>query len=243
LIALEDHLKRVERMAHMGEMAAGLAHEIKNPLASVSGAIQMLEGELDPDSDNKRLIQIALRETDRLSELINNFLLFARPPEGKSEIVDLGKAVEEISSLFEKDVVVNKTIKIKRELIQDAFIEIDPKHLRQVLWNLLLNAAEAIENEGAVRIKMDRWKSELVSVKISDNGAGMSRETMGSIFTPFFTTKSNGTGLGLSIVHRIVESYNSRLDVDSRIGKGSSFTLNFKRAFHGVPGGHMLSQS
>lgn len=229
LIALEDNLRRVERMAHMGEMAAGLAHEIKNPLASVSGAIQMLSGELDPESDSKRLIQIALRETDRLSELINNFLLFARPPEGKAEIVDLGGAVEEIASLFEKDLSVKNKILIERKILHGAFIEIDPKHLRQVIWNLFLNASEAIDGEGSIRIEMDNQKKRLIVVKISDNGSGMNKETMDSIFTPFYTTKANGTGLGLSIVQRIVESYNCRLDVDSHVGEGSVFTLNFRR--------------
>mgnify|MGYP001828254204 CR=1 FL=1 len=226
LWAMEDHVKRVEKMAAIGEMAAGLAHEIKNPLASMSGSIQILKDGLELDADHARLMQIVLREADRLSSLVNNFLLFARPPAGRVENIELGKAILETVELFEKDGSCQERILIHRDIAKDLYIAMDPVHFRQVLWNLLLNALEAIDGEGSIDIKLESLKNLHAVIKITDNGCGMSNETMKSIFDPFFTTKQNGTGLGLSIVHSILESYDGRLDVKSMEGTGTTFTLN-----------------
>lgn len=236
LLALEDHLERVERVAHVGEMAAGLAHEIRNPLASLSGAIQLLKVDLEHDADSSRLMQIVLRETDRLSELVNNFLLFARPPEGNREYVDLGKMIGDLVSLFENDTRKNLGISIEIDLLTDIYVEIDPAHLKQILWNLLLNATEAIEDFGVVKIEMTGVKrNQEVMVEISDTGCGMNEDTIKSIFDPFYTTKSHGTGLGLSIVHRILEAYGYRIDVESKINTGSSFAIKFNNILFSKP--------
>lgn len=228
LAAMEAHLGRVQNLAQIGEMAAGLAHEIKNPLASLSGAIQILRGEMENNQDNMRLMHIVLRETDRLSSLVNNFLTFARPSAGQAQCVNLGDALTEIVMLFEKDSSVDQRINVELTTIADAFIEIDPLQLRQVVWNLLLNGAESIENEGTIKISVSKRKNERIVVEISDNGCGMDATTLRAIFNPFFTTKSNGTGLGLSIVYRILETYDCRMDVKSNPGRGSVFTLYFK---------------
>ena len=229
LAAMEDHVKRVEKMAAMGEMAAGLAHEIKNPLASLSGSIQILREDIEYNPDHDKLMQIVLREADRLSSLVTSFLLFARPPAGKVEAVELDKALQETADLFGKDNRCSGRITITRELIPGIWIEIDPMHLQQILWNLFLNAAEAIDGRGNIHIAMQPVRNKHVDVRISDNGCGMSPETTRSVFDPFFTTKPGGTGLGLSIIHSIVESYNSRLDVESTEGEGTTFTLRLKR--------------
>lgn len=226
LWAMEDHVKRVEKMAAIGEMAAGLAHEIKNPLASLSGSIQILKDGVELDADHARLMQIVLREADRLSSLANNFLLFARPPAGRVENIELDKAILETVELFEKDGSCQDRISIHTDISRNLFIAMDPIHFRQVLWNLLLNAAEAIDVEGSIDIKLHSLKNHHALIEITDNGCGMSNETMKSIFDPFFTTKQNGTGLGLSIVHSILESYDGRLDVKSKDGTGTTFTLN-----------------
>jgi len=229
LWAMEDHIKRVEKMAAIGGMAAGLAHEIKNPLASLAGAIQILKDGVNLEADNARLMQIVLREADRLSSLVNSFLLFAKPPAGKVESIALGKALDETVELFEKDGGCCAKISIQKEVFPELYVEMDPSHLSQVLWNLLLNAAEAIDGEGSIDIKIYSIKGRSACIEIADNGCGMSEETISSIFAPFFTTKPNGTGLGLSIVHSILESYNSRLGVKSRVGLGTTVTLNLKR--------------
>ena len=229
LSTMEGRVKRVEKMAYMGEMAAGMAHEIKNPLASLAGSIQIIKKEIQLDPELDKLMQIVLRETDRLSSLANNFLFFAKPPIGKIEKIKLDKTLIDTIKLFEKDQTCRGRIKIKNNLDPNIWIEMDPVHLRQVLWNLLLNAAEAIEGEGLIEIKTYSLKHHYVGVDIADNGCGMSRDVVKSIFDPFFTTKSDGTGLGLSIVHSILESYNFWLDVESKMGKGATFALKLKR--------------
>ncbi len=228
LAAMEAHLGRVQNLAQIGEMAAGLAHEIKNPLASLSGAIQILKGEMENSKDNMRLVQIVLRETDRLSNLVNNFLTFARPSAGQTECVNLGEAMTELVTLFEKDGAVGLRVKVDLDIIADTFIEIDPLQLRQVVWNLLLNGAESIDQEGRIKISIQKIKNEWIVITIADDGCGMDEQTLKAIFNPFFTTKPNGTGLGLSIVYRILETYDYRMDVQSKLGQGSIFTLYFK---------------
>lgn len=229
LATMEDHLKRVEKMAAAGEMAAGLAHEIKNPLASLSGAIQILKEDIQYDPNHDKLMQIVLREADRLSALVTNFLLFARPPSGKPEPIDLERAIMETVELFEKDRKGCGNISIAKELSPGIWIEMDASHLRQVLWNLLLNAAEAIDGAGRIQVRLYPLKNRFAGIEIIDNGCGMTKETINSIFDPFFTTKPSGTGLGLSIIHSILESYHSWLEVESKIGEGSEFTLKFRR--------------
>jgi len=219
---MSEHVKRMEKMASLGEMAAGLAHEIKNPLASLSGSIQVLreENRYDPEHDN--LMRIVLRETDRLTSLVSDFLLFAKPPAGKRESIRLDEAINEILELFQKNSAIQEHLTIERNLIPDIFVEVDPVHLRQVLWNLLLNGAEAIEREGRITVQMVNQKNRWIQIVLTDNGAGISAENVDAIFDPFYTTKNSGTGLGLSIVYRILEYYGSRLDVDSTEGQGTS---------------------
>ena len=229
---MEDHVKRVDKMAAIGEMAAGLAHEIKNPLASLSGSIQLLRDDLRYDPDHARLMQIVLREADRLSSLVTNFLLYARPPAGRVEALELEKVIIDTTELFEKDANNDGRITIIQNIQSDIWISMDPMHLRQILWNLLINASEAINGQGIIKIGMQTSKNKQAIIKISDNGCGMSREDLNHIFDPFFTTKSSGTGLGLSIVHRTLEAYDALLDVESEINKGTTFVLQIKQIEH-----------
>lgn len=231
LMAMEDKIKRVEKMAAVGEMAAGLAHEIKNPLASLAGSIQLITEDFDGNPDNERLMQIVLRETERLNELVGNFLLFARPPTGKMQIVKLDDALSDIISLFKTDLSTKPKIEIKKALHPDLWIEMDTGHLHQVLWNLLMNAAEAINDRGHIEVRMFPMSHNQVCIEITDNGCGMSRELIRSIFDPFFTTKAIGTGLGLSIVHSILDTYDGSLDVVSELDRGTTFSLKLKRVY------------
>jgi two-component system sensor histidine kinase PilS (NtrC family) len=228
LLAMEQHVKRVEKMAAIGEMGAGLAHEIKNPLASLAGSIQLIKNDINSNPEQDKLMQIILREADRLSTLVSNFLLFAKPPASRIESIELDKVLIDTVELFEKDMTCTGRISINKQISSDIRIEIDPVHLRQVLWNLLINAAEAIEGSGSIDIKMYSEKNKYACIEITDNGKGMSDEIIKSIFDPFFTTKKSGTGLGLSIVHSILESYGSRLDVESRENSGTTFTLKLE---------------
>jgi two-component system sensor histidine kinase PilS (NtrC family) len=229
LRTMEGHVKRVEKMAAIGEMAAGLAHEIKNPLAALTGSIQLLKEDMRYDSDHARLMQIILREADRLSSLASNFLFYARPPAGKVEPINLSRALLEMAELFEIDGSNNGRVKTTKNVSSNVWITMDPGHLHQILWNLLLNAAEAIDGEGNIGIEMFPTKNKYALVKISDNGCGIPPETLKTIFDPFFTTKPNGTGLGLSIVHRILEANDAWLNVESQPNKGTTITLHFKQ--------------
>ena len=229
LRTMEDHVKRVEKMASIGEMAAGMAHEIKNPLASLIGSIQLLSEDIRYDPDHDRLMRIILREADRLSSLVNNFLLYARPPVGRVKAVELDKVLTDTVELLKKDANTDGRITIAKKIQPKIWISMDPVHLRQIFWNLLLNAAEAIDGEGAIEIEMHASKNRHAFVRITDDGIGMTRKDLKSIFNPFFTTKPAGTGLGLSIVHRILEAYDAWLNIDSEAGKGTTITLQFKQ--------------
>ncbi len=228
LQVMEAHVKQVEKMALLGEMAAGLAHEIKNPLASLSGAIQILREEIGYHPEHENLMRIVMRETDRLATLVSDFLLFAKPPKAKLERIKLDEALDEILELFKKDSTNLGRIQIDHRWSQDVWVEMDPMHLRQILWNLLLNAAEAIQSEGRILVEMVSIRNKQVNISITDNGVGIPKENIASIFDPFFTTKRSGTGLGLSIVHRILVHYDSRLDVKSSLATGTCFNFNLK---------------
>ncbi len=230
LLAMEEHIKRVEKMAAIGEMAAGLAHEIKNPLASLSGSIQILKDEVQFNKSHEKLMDIVLREADRLNALVSNFLLFAKPSAGKIERLNLGKALNDVINFFEKDASFSKNIQIKKDITENIMVDIDPDHLRQILWNILLNASEAINVAGTIEINMYPDDKKWAIVKIADNGCGIPGNMIKTVFDPFVTTKSNGTGLGLSIVHRIVESYGCRLDIESHENSGTVVRICFKMA-------------
>jgi two-component system sensor histidine kinase HydH len=229
LRAMEEHVRRVDRMACMGEMAAGLAHEIRNPLASLTGSIQMLKEELQLPAGQEKLMRIILREADRLSLLVSDFLLFARPPSGNVTDILVEEVLLETLALFENDPNCRLRVSITTDLIPHIRIAMDPVHFRQILWNLLLNAAEAILNQGNIHIRMQNLQNDQVEVRITDTGQGISPEHVQLIYNPFFTTKASGTGLGLSIVHRLLEAYGGCLDVESRIGKGTVAILKLKK--------------
>ncbi len=229
LLAMEEHVRRIDRMACMGEMAAGLAHEIRNPLASLTGSIQMLKDELQLPIGQEKLMRIILREADRLSSLVSDFLLFARPPLGNISDIVLDEVLLETLALFENDPSCRRRVSITRELIPRIRIAMDPLHFRQILWNLLLNAAEAIRDQGNIHIRMQNLQNGQVELRITDTGQGISPEHIQLIYNPFFTTKASGTGLGLSIVHRLLEAYGGCLDVESRIGQGTVAILKLKK--------------
>jgi len=229
LSLMEKRIKRFEKMATVGEMAAGLAHEIKNPLASISSSIQLLRDDQRYDPDQNRLMGIVLREADRLSSLVNDFLLFAKPPAVAAALINLDDVLSETIELFAKDSALNGRIRIRKDLASGVVARIDPVHLRQIVWNLLLNASEAIKGQGCIDVSTYSLKNNDAVIKISDDGCGMPADRIESIFDPFFTTKADGTGLGLSIVYSIVEAYGGWLDVESKVDESTTITLTLRR--------------
>jgi two-component system sensor histidine kinase PilS (NtrC family) len=195
----------------------------------LTGSIQLLKEDMRYDPDHARLMHIILREADRLSSLASNFLFYARPPAGKVEPIDLSRALHEIVELFKIDGSNNGHVTTTQNVSSNVWVTMDPGHLHQILWNLLLNAAEAVDGHGEIGIEMFPIKNKYACVKITDNGCGISAEALKSIFDPFFTTKPNGTGLGLSIVHRILEDYDAWINVESQLDKGTTITLHLKQ--------------
>ncbi len=226
LKAMQDHVVRLDKLASLGEMAAGLAHEIKNPLASMTGSIQMLQEGFSGDPDQEKLMTIVIREAKRLSKLVNNFLLFAKSPHGQQVTVDVNKEINETLELLKKD-RDHTGVSIEYQLDPNAWVVMDRVHLRQILWNLILNAVEAVKDTGHVFIRTEVIYDQVI-IKVSDNGEGITPENLDRIFLPFHSSKPRGTGLGLSIVHNLLEGYNSRLDIISRVGEGTTVTFKLR---------------
>ena len=227
----QEHLKRVEKMTAMDEMISGIAHEIKNPLASLSGSIQLLQEDTKPGSYEDKLMQIILRETHRLENIVNNIRLFAKPYTDNAIDVKLADAIEETIELFLNDPEWNQKIRITTKMNKNLSVFIDPSHFTQILWNLLKNAAQSIKGHGEIEISLKSSLNNQVHLTIKDSGIGIAQKDSIHIFDPFYTTKPNGTGLGLSIIHRLIDTYNGMIDFESTPGKGTIFTILFK----GVP--------
>jgi two-component system sensor histidine kinase PilS (NtrC family) len=224
----QEHLKRVEKMSAMDEMISGIAHEIKNPLASLSGSIQLLKEETRPGSHEDKLMQIILRETERLKQITNDIRLFAKPSKTNASQVDMTRAIEDVVTLFLNTLKWKTKIQIDTKLEKNIFFTIDPVHLKQILWNILKNAAESIEDKGKITISLNSLRNKRIYLTIRDSGKGIDLEKARHIFDPFYTTKPEGTGLGLSIIHRIIDTYDGMIDFESVPGKGTLFTIVFK---------------
>ncbi len=238
---LEEQMKRVDKMAAVGVLAAGMAHEIRNPLASLSGSIQLLKSELILDDHQQHLMDITLRESERLNALITDFLLFAHPPQTRKMPYPIGRILEETLDLLIHSPSFHPGIRISRPVFHEEIrASIDTDQMRQVFWNLLMNATQSMSNGGEIRVQLGTGNGEgsafvsfsppfrgkdWIKISIVDSGKGIAPEEKEKIFEPFFTTKENGTGLGLSIVHKIIENHHGFIKVDSELGRGSTFTI------------------
>ena len=248
---MERQLRQSERLAAVGEMSANMAHEIRNPLAAISGSVQVLRagvpgGEVDPERD--QLMRIVVRETDRLSGLIQDFLQYARPRPPSCEPILLGDLIEDVGRLIESS--LPETVHLRLEPGSGICALADPGQLKQVLWNLCLNAAQAMPEGGELRVEVRAVEGEppqgaasarrngteegareesgalrWVELVVADTGVGIPFEVQEHLFEPFFTTKKEGSGLGLPTVHRIVESHGGMLQVESEEGRGTTFRI------------------
>ena len=225
---LEKAAARPERQAAIGKLAAGIAHEIRNPLASVSGSIQLLRTELHLEPVQAHLMDIVMRETERLNKLITDFLIYARPNRRDETVDDLSIVLREQLDVLANDPACQDHIKIAHDLQPGLFCRFDPNQIRQLFWNLFVNAVQAMEKQDGVltvrSLRSVRF-SEMVEVQVADTGPGIEPDLLRLIFDPFFTTKEAGTGLGLTVAHSITEAHSGRLLVDSVREKGTTFTV------------------
>jgi two-component system, NtrC family, sensor histidine kinase PilS len=220
---MESRMRQADRLATVGRMAANIAHEIRNPLASLTGAIEVLTSPLTADDARERLSQIVARESERLNHIIKNFLEYARPAPLSIATFDVAAAAEEVLLLLEHRARPG-SLKVIREFAPSIPWAVDAQQFRQILWNLCLNAVEAMPEGGELRVSV-AVRGPMLEVAASDTGDGIAAADVSHVFEPFFSTKPEGTGLGLALVHRIVQDHGGEIDVRSSPGLGTTFTV------------------
>jgi two-component system, NtrC family, sensor histidine kinase PilS len=227
---MELAVQRSERLAGIGRLAAGIAHEIRNPLASISGSVELLKSLPGADNDTRQLVDIAVREVERLDHLIAELLDYARPRNEERQPLDLSEVVTEIAKAFNHE-RRDRDVQLVVQVGSGVVIDGGSGQIRQVLWNLIRNATDSMPEGGTIRIettldeKTGGTRDAVLSV--GDTGIGIPKEDLDRIFEPFFSTKPSGTGLGLATVARIVEDHKGIIDIQSETGKGTTFTLRF----------------
>ncbi len=220
---LEQRYERAQRLAVVGRLASGMAHEIRNPLASISGSVQLLTHTPSLSADDLKLMNIVVREADRLSRLLGEFLDYAKPPKPRIQSVEVGRFMDDILDLLNSDPRCSQ-VEIHRDYDAGQVISFDPDQIRQSLWNLSINAIESMEGRGDLHIGVSAADK---SIYIEDSGSGISPEMKGRIFDPFFTTKDHGTGLGLAMVYASMEAHGGEVTLlDGAMG-GARFVLRF----------------
>jgi len=220
----EAEMKLKEKWAALGELSSNIAHEIRNPLASLKGSIEMLREDTMPQNQKMRLMEIALKEMERLNSIITDFLTYSRPTPPEFKRCELHGILDETIELLKHADHNKNNISINKKYLGRLEVDADPQKMRQVFWNLGLNAIEAMP-EGGELIVSTRNTSTAVEVMFKDSGIGIDDHDMERIFYPFFTTKENGTGLGLSIAYRIIEEHAGSINVKSSPGFGTTFEV------------------
>jgi two-component system sensor histidine kinase PilS (NtrC family) len=251
VVEMEANLRQSERLAAIGELSASIAHEIRNPLAAISGSIEMLQGGRAgsaESADSERLMKIVMREVDRLNHLISDFLNYARPRPSKPETFPLQEIISGVLEMF--DAARPEAIEIAFEVEDDLTVFADADQLRQLLWNLILNASESMPDGGCLRVSArslkegdsqgdssagrkghgeEEGKARQLEIAVADDGSGIPQEKLDRIFDPFFTTKQNGSGLGLATVHRIVQNHGGSVRLESELGVGTTVRIRLPR--------------
>lgn len=224
--SMEESVRRKDRLAAVGRVGAGLAHEIRNPLGAMRGAIQVLESSTPPESMQADLMGIILRESDRLNSIITNFLSYARPKVGDYTETDVCEAVRDTLTLLRHGPDVSGEHKFFEDLPQDpVFIAADVTQLKQVFWNLARNSLNAMPEGGKLTFRVQSIPVNRVRIEVEDTGVGMSQEQVSRIFEPFSVSTTGGTGLGLSIVYQIIREHGGTVNVKSYEGEGTKITI------------------
>jgi two-component system, NtrC family, sensor histidine kinase PilS len=228
---MEARMQQADRLASLGRMSANIAHEIRNPLASMTGAIEALTAKSGLGQDDRdRLTQIVMSESDRLNSIISDFLAYARPRPLSLERIDVAGVLEEVLMLLEHR-PLPPTVKVVRAFEAPLSVHADPNALRQALWNLCLNAVDAMPNGGELTVGATVLASTL-HLSVADTGRGIAPADVSHIFEPFYSTKPEGSGLGLALVHRIVRDHDGDVEVRTDPRTGTIFTLTLPLGVH-----------
>jgi two-component system sensor histidine kinase HydH len=223
---LQEKVRRSERLASLGRLAAGIAHEIRNPLSSIRGFAQYFMNRLKGHEEEQGYASIMVKEVDRLNRVVTDLLDFSRPKEPHRELQPLQNILSHSVKLLGPE-LRKKGVQVEEEYEPDlppALVDRD--QLSQAFLNLLLNSLESIEGGGKIRITLKKGDNQHgIKVAVADTGRGISPEDLGRVFEPFFSTKRGGTGLGLAIVHQIVESHGGEVEVESTEGTGTTFRI------------------
>jgi two-component system sensor histidine kinase PilS (NtrC family) len=228
VVKLERDARIQQRLAAVGEMAAGIAHEIRNPLASMSGSIQILRQELPLTTEQEQLMDIVLRESERLNTTINSFLAYARPRRFAIERIDVRRAVQDTALLLRNSAEVRDGHSIEVDLpVDELWYEADEGQLKQIVWNLATNGLRAMRLGGQLRLSASPdLSTDGVVMRVQDQGVGIPPEQIDGLFQPFHGTFAKGAGLGLAIVHRIVRDYQGEVQVSSHLGAGTTVSVH-----------------
>lgn len=230
---MEENLEKSKRLALIGEMAAGLAHEMRNPLASITGSIELLRRNLALKDTDDRLMQIILRGKDQLDNFVRDFLLLAKPIPVVREVIDVNETAVDVLENMKLSKDWTNDIKIDCSLAPKVAAFANREQLRQVVQNLVLNAVQAMKEGGVLSLAtklMQVNNKEVVEIKVADTGLGIEEKDLKKVFEPFFTDKEKGTGLGLTIVGRIVDGYGGKIEITSRINQGTVCTVRLPAA-------------
>lgn len=230
--SMEESVRRKDRLAAVGRVAAGLAHEIRNPLGAMRGAIQVLESNTPPDSVQADLMDIILRESDRLNKIITNFLSYARPGVTNFSETDVCDSIRDTLTLLRHSPDVKETHIIEADLPgEPVVISADPTQLKQIFWNLARNSIQAMPGGGKFHISLELVPHNRVRITFEDSGVGMSPEQVEQLFEPFSNSATGGTGLGLSIVYQIIRDHGGTINVRSHEREGTVITVELPREY------------
>ena len=227
IIEIEEQLRRADRLSALGELSAGMAHEIRNPLGSIKGTAEILRDGVAPDDPKQEFAEILIREVDRLNRVLEDFLRFARPEPVEHGSFVLQEVVGDVLGLTQQQAARNNVV-VTVDLGDDIEIPGRGEQIKQALLNLVLNALQAMPNGGSLKVSLRTSPNE-VYILVSDSGPGIALEDRERIFNPFVTTRDSGTGLGLAITQRIIQGHGGRIILESRPGQGASFTVCLPR--------------
>ena len=219
LFVQERQIRHMDRLSALGELSAGIAHEVRNPLTSIMVTADYLASEELPQNERKKFWSILKTEINRLDRVIRNFLDFAKPKSSQKIPCSIKKVIESVIGLLTHQINKNK-IELNIDVSESPSLNVDPEQIKQALLNVILNALQAMPDGGTLQVRSYQEDTYAV-IKVSDTGPGISKEMQSKIFDPFFTTKQDGTGLGLSIVSKIIESHGGKVAVESRTAADS----------------------